>query len=404
MPFRAAVGGALRKQGNWWLTKWVVRPYFALGIRAVRLIRRPIVVGITGSVGKTTTTATIAAMLGHPAARQVVGRVGYTKNNMNSHWGVPLTIMGQDSYLPDALPARLAAVAAAPWRALLSRDYPRVLILELGTSRKGMLDQLGRLARPDIGIVTTVGPSHLERLKTTRGVAEEKSAVVRWTSPRGLVILGDGHDHIDLLRSRARAPVMMVGGRGVELSRNIARVVGRRLGLRDAVIEEALAGVEPPKGRLHRIDAGRLTIIDDSYNANPLSVKLGLDTLAEASAGRRVAVLGTMAELGDESGRHHREVGEYARPRCDLLIGVGEAARGYAPDRWFATSAECARGIEELVRPGDWVLVKGSASVGMSTVVERLREAGCPTAGAGAFDRSGRRPGEPRAPLDTNSA
>lgn len=370
------VVGPVQRQLRWWLTKIVVRPYLAFCIAAVRWRFRPVIVAVTGSVGKTTTTTMIAGVLKHPDARPVVGGVGYTRNNMNSHWGVPLTILRHDHYLADDIFGRLRELLGIGRRLLRMRDYPGVLVLELGTSRKGMLDRLARLARPQIGVVTTVGPSHLENLKTLEGVAEEKSAVVRWTSPSGLVVLGGGHEHIELLRSKARAPVIIVEGRGIELARNIARVIGRRLGVPDSAIEAALADPDLPKGRLNRIELGDITVIDDSYNANPLSMKLGLDTLAESTTpGRRVAVLGAMAELGDLSSRYHREIGEYARGRCDKLIGVGDAARGYAPDRWFATSHECAERLGELVGAGDCVLVKGSASIGMAVIIEELRKA-----------------------------
>jgi UDP-N-acetylmuramoyl-tripeptide--D-alanyl-D-alanine ligase len=168
------------------------------------------------------------------------------------------------------------------------------------------------------------------------------------------------------------------------LSKNIARVVARRLGVPDQAVESALEAAGATKGRLNRLQARDLTVIDDSYNANPLSMRLGLDTLAEAApAGcRRVAILGTMGELGAESERYHREIGQHARRCADLVIGVGDMGRRYAPDRWFEDSESCARAIGGLVSPGDWLLVKGSASVAMSRVVDRLmRDAGGRTSG-----------------------
>ena len=118
-----------------------------------------------------------------------------------------------------------------------------------------------------------------------------------------------------------------------------------------------------------------MRVIDDSYNANPASMRLGLDTLVtEARAGeRRVAILGTMAELGDRSAAYHAEIGRYARARADVVIGVGEQAHHYAPDALFPDSAACAAALDGLLRRGDHVLVKGSASVGMDGIVERIR-------------------------------
>ena len=119
-----------------------------------------------------------------------------------------------------------------------------------------------------------------------------------------------------------------------------------------------------------------MTIIDDSYNANPLSMRLGLDRLTEAAqpVQRRVAFLGSMGELGDEAAQYHQQIGAYAHQKADVVIGVGELARHYGPDHWFADSDECARQVNRLVGPDDCVLVKGSHSVHMQR--NRRRAAG----------------------------
>ena len=112
-----------------------------------------------------------------------------------------------------------------------------------------------------------------------------------------------------------------------------------------------------------------MTVIDDSWNANPMSMKLGLDVLAELSqpGQRPVAILGHMAELGDEGARYHEEVGIYARTRADLVIGVGELSRLYKPDLWFDNIDACAAQIEALLHRGDLLLVKGSHSSRLGT-------------------------------------
>ena len=359
------------------LSDAVVTPYLLLLAGLVLRVRRPQIVGVTGTVGKTTTTTAIAAVLTHPQARAIVGTVGQARDNMNNFRGLPLTVLQLDRHLPDDPVERLLALIRLPGRALrlaMASDYPHVLVLEMGTLGKGHLRRLANVARPDIGVITTVGAAHLETLGTIEGVAEEKAAIARATRPNGLVVLGAGHSHLDLLRRTANAPVVEVAGRGTDLADEIARVVGRRFGIPEAVIDAALAAAERPAGRLQMSRTSNLTVIDDSYNANPLSMKLGLDTLREgAGASRRVAVLGTMAELGDESARFHREIGDYARERCDMLIGVGDAARDYRPDHWFASPDACASVLRDLVRSGDHFLVKGSASANMSCIVEALR-------------------------------
>ena len=227
-------------------------------------------------------------------------------------------------------------------------------------------------------MVTTIGPAHLVRLKTIDGVLREKGAVVQAVPPSGLVVLGQDHDHVGRLEALAQAPVVKLPGRGLELSARIARTVARRLEVSDEVVDAALETFEPPDGRLRLWRLDHLTVLDDSYNANPLSMKLGLETLGTmAAAGkRRVAVLGDMSELGEEAPRFHREIGALARRSADLLVGVGELARYYEPDQWYSTSRACAKDIECLLEAEDCVLVKGSHAVHMKCIVQKLEKIG----------------------------
>jgi UDP-N-acetylmuramoyl-tripeptide--D-alanyl-D-alanine ligase len=160
------------------------------------------------------------------------------------------------------------------------------------------------------------------------------------------------------------------------LSQNISREVARHMGVPGDVVEAALREFKSPQGRLTRLDLPGLTVIDDTYNANPLSMKLGLDSLAEiaAAGGRRIAILGGMAELGDDTPRHHEAIAAHARARVDVLVGVGELARHYQPDHWFESTRDCAERIDDLIGAGDCLLLKGSASVRLWDLVPKLRE------------------------------
>jgi UDP-N-acetylmuramoyl-tripeptide--D-alanyl-D-alanine ligase len=355
-------------------------PVFLLSARLVVRIRAPLIIGVTGSVGKTTTTEMISAVLASPGAQRLVGPIGKSSENMNDDVGLPLAILQYDDWLVWRL-QKLVATFLAPWRALtlafLSR-YPKVLVLEYGTHWKGHLHRLAKLAPPKIAVVTAIGPAHLDRLKSLEGVAEEKGALVSAVPPSGLVILGVGHSYVSHLERKARAPVLKVEGRGVELSRNIAIAIGRHLRVPEEDITSALGAFKPAHARLNRLTFAELTVIDDTYNANPLSMRLGLDVLAETAgrAQRRVAILGAMRELGEDGARHHAEVSAYAKSRTDLLIGVGDLAKYYEPDHWFESNQGCVDRVGELIRPGDCVLVKGSRSVRLEWVVERLREIG----------------------------
>lgn len=193
---------------------------------------------------------------------------------------------------------------------------------------------------------------------------------------QGLAITGEIPDYRAEIAAEVTAPVVVAHGEGQELARNIAVIIGRHFGASDEALEDALATVELPEGRLSRTEAGSMTVIDDSYNANPLSMKFGLKSFAEQAAPgrRRVAVLADMLELGSEARRYHEEIGAYAREMADVLVGVGELARHYQPQHWFANADECARGIDRIVAPGDIVFVKGSGGMEMAKVVKQLAE------------------------------
>jgi UDP-N-acetylmuramoyl-tripeptide--D-alanyl-D-alanine ligase len=349
--------------------------YCSFCARVVLRIRKPLIIGVTGSAGKTTAVHMITAVLRHPAARQIVGAVACSVHNMNDDIGLPLTVLRYEHWIGrrnvwKALLLLLRALSLA-----FFVRYPRVLVLEYGTHWQGHLHRLVKVARPSIGVVTTIGPAHLERLKTLQGVVHEKSAIVSAVPPSGLIVLGSDHDYVADLEAQAKGQVVKLPGRGADLARNIARVVALHLGVPKQAIEAALAEVRPVKGRLNELRLGGLTVIDDSCNANPLSMRLGLDRLAEVAqpGQRRIAFLGSMGELGDEARQYHQQIGAYAQQKADVVIGVGELARHYGPNHWFPDSSECARQVHGLVGAGDCVLVKGSASVRMHVIIDLLQ-------------------------------
>jgi len=361
------VNKALRRRFHAYLLFWA---------RVVVRVRRPCVVGITGSVGKTTTKEAVAAVLRHPDARRTVGDVWATPGNRNEPRDFALLFLGRER-APTTRGGWIAFVTTLPLRALAlatAARYPDVFVVECAATRLGSLRARIAVARPTIAIVTAVGPAHLETFKTLDNIRHEKAELVRATPPWGLVVLAQDSEHVATMDREARAPVVKVPGRGREFALGAARVVGRHLGVPDEVVDRALGEFGAVVGRLDVMELGSVTVIDDSFNANPLSMQLGLDTLAERArpGQRRVAILGMMAELGPESARYHEEIGGYARARADVVVGVGEVATHYRPDRWFPTSAACADGLSDLVRPSDCILVKGSHSVHLRQVVRRL--------------------------------
>ena len=360
------------------LSDRLVVPYLFFWARLVLWLRKPFIIGVTGSVGKTTTTEMIAAVLGHRGCEPIVGRVGRTSER-NDLQGLALTVLRLETSFSDYLPRRLITLCSLPRHALrlaTTSYYPKLLVLEYGTAGEGQLYQLTKFARPTIAVVTTIGPAHLEGLKTLEGVVEEKSTLVRAVPPSGLVIIGQDHSYVSELEREAKAPVIKVPGRGTELSQNITRAVCQYLRVPEEVMASALKTFTGPKSRLNRLTFSDLTVIDDSYNANPLSMKFGLDTLADTAepGQRRLAILGFMAELGEHARGYHEEIGAYARSRADVVMGIGDLAKHYKAYHWFETSDACAEQIELFIRPGDCVYVKGSYSARMGTIVKKIRE------------------------------
>ena len=351
--------------------------YVSFWARLVVRRWRPLVIGITGSVGKTTTKELLGAVLTHPGARTSVGVTWTSAGNMNNDRSLPLALLG---YRVSATTRRrmLVRVLTVPFRALrllTLGGYPRTLVLEFAAGPTSTISRTAALAPPHIAIVTAIGPAHLDHFKSVVAIVEAKGALVRATAPDGLVVLGADSPPVRDMARMTRARVVMVPGRGRPLSENIARVVARHLGVADDVIESALAARGSVASRGELLSFGQIAVINDAFNANPLSMAHGIETLhARAMPGqRRVAVLGDMLELGEESARYHREMGALARSHADLLIGVGALARDYEPDHWFASSDDCAAAVASLARPGDLVLVKGSRSVRMDRVTEALR-------------------------------
>jgi len=366
-----------------------------LGLARRRRFGGP-VIAITGSSGKTTTRRLLAAIVSRRfETHQPV-------KNFNNHVGVPLTLLG--------LEAR-----------------HRAAVLELGCSGFGEIALLTRLCEPNIGLVTNVGPAHLEQLGDLDGVARAKGelftelnadavAVVNLDDPRVAAMNRRPAKKVTFGRS-AEADVRLVDRRTEELAGQLVAIEtgGRRiearlsllgahnaanalaaaaaavaLGLTDAEIADGLSAAEPMPGRL-ALRPGPLgsQLIDDTYNANPASTSAALEVLTEvAPAGRRIAVLGDMLELGEASLRAHLEVGARAARRdLALLVTVGErgasigrgAVEAGLPDelhRHAADHAQAARMVRERLCQGMAVLIKGSRGMRMERVLLALTEGG----------------------------
>lgn len=382
---------------------------------------RPRVVAVAGSVGKTSTTRAVAAVL----ARAF--RTRSPIKNYNNEIGVPLTILGQGA----------AGVSPFGWAAVFGRSawlafgpaqaYPEVLVLEMATDKPGDLDWLVALAPPDVSVLTAVSEEHTEFLGDLDGVAKEEGTIVR--AARGTAVLNADDPRVAAMASDAVRPLLygfaahadvraesteteaafgtvftrfglVIGGvrRPVNLPQAIgdgnvsaalaAAAVALALGVDPDVIPYGLAEYQPPPGRL-RVLPGTdgLTLVDDTYNSSPRAAELALRTFRALPSGpgaRRVAALADMLELGHLTEESHRRVGALAAESgLDLLIGVGPASErlcraareaGMPEERVLHVrdAAAAVAALDGRLGRGDLLLVKGSRGMRMERVVKAL--------------------------------
>ena len=327
--------------------------------------------GVTGSTGKTSTKDILAALIRSRASTHA------SQENFNTEIGLPLTI-------------------------LEAERGTEMLVLEMAMRGEGQIAELAEIAEPDVGVIVNVGPVHLEILGTVERVAAAKAELIRDLRPGAACVvpasepLLDSHlrDDLDTWTFGPGGQVQLLAmdgehaeieARGEQIQLELsyrephnllntlaavaaARALGVRVGGAVNVQFSSMRGevVELPGG---------VVVVNDCYNANPMSMRAALDHLAESPAERRIAVLGTMAELGKDSPEYHREIGAHAAERgVDLLVPVGEEALAYTAGfdgetQPVATPEEAGALLEEVARPGDRVLVKGSRSVGLERVL-----------------------------------
>lgn len=347
------------------------------------------VVGITGSVGKTSTKEFIAAVLADKY------KVHKTAGNYNNEVGLPLTIFG-------------------------IQEDDQIAVLEMGINTFGEMHRLSEVAKPDICVMTNIGQCHLENLIDRDGILRAKSEIFDFMNPQGTVIVNGDDDKLATIHEvYGKAPVTFgmnknnaiwadnIENRGLLGSRadihmgdalvhaNIplpgehmiynamaAAAVGLQFDMTKEEIAAGISHVEAVAGRSHLIEAGDKVIIDDCYNANPVSMKAAIDLLATAP-GRKVAILGDMFELGENEKAMHGEVGQYAAEKgIDLILCVGglsasmyeEAVKNGGNAKHFEKREELEEVLGNLLQPGDTVLVKASHSMAFENIVKNIQE------------------------------
>jgi UDP-N-acetylmuramoyl-tripeptide--D-alanyl-D-alanine ligase len=350
------------------------------------------VLGVTGSSGKTTTKNILHALFSR------LFPVVASPSSFNNDIGVPHTL-------------------------LLADETTRLLVVEMGTNHPGEIAALCRIARPEIGIITNVGASHLAGLGSLEGVAREKGYLAEALPREGLLVLNAGSRQRAELAGRTRANVLTfsVEGTGSERGDLDARelyfhsggttfklegqevtspllgthnvenllaalCVARGMGVALEQLLPAVSTLRPARARMERVELGGVTLFDDCYNANPQSLRAAVRVLAGLHGhGRRVLVMGDMLELGELSAELHHAIGrEAAAAGVDAIVFVGTYVKAAASGALegglgadalvhFATTEEAAAGTAELVRAGDVVLVKGSRGMALERVVAAIK-------------------------------
>lgn len=333
------------------------------------------VLGVTGSVGKTSVKDIARALL--------PGRVHANSENFNNEIGLPLTVL------------------QAP-------DDTEILVLEMAMRGRGQIAELAAIAEPEVAVITNVGPVHVELLGSVEAIAAAKAEILDDLPADGTAVApveaGELEPHL------MRAPKQLRFGPGGDVeavdvkivegvtealvstplgtrrfhfpfteSHNLSNALaaiaaGVAFGADLGAMADRAASIGFSRFRGERLElSGGIVLVNDCYNANPVSMRAALDHLATLEAPRSVAVLGEMGELGPGSAGYHREVGEHARAAgIDFVIGVGLPARDYDPDELVADPGEAAELLAAQLEPGDAVLVKGSRSAGLEAVAEQL--------------------------------
>lgn len=379
---------------------------------------KPLIIAITGSVGKTSTKEAIKTLL------KSKFYIRSNPKNFNNEIGVPLTILGIKTLKKNIL-WWITIFLKAIFK-LIYTNYPKILVLEIAADKPNDIKYLINIIKPRIGVVTAIGdiPVHVEFYSGPEEVAREKRKLIEMLPPIGWAILNYDDEIVLEMKNKTRAKVLTYGfderaqikcinyenqikngvPKGinfkVEYKGNIvpfklnnvfgkqqiyaalaAIAVGLIFNFNLVEISEALTNYKTPPGRMHLIEGIKETyIIDDSYNASPLSMLAALETLAILPGKRKIAVLGDMLELGKYSLEAHKTIGERASKISNYIFCIGERAKficseaenlGFEKKNLFTfdTSDQAGKKLQEIIKKGDLILVKGSRAMEMEKIV-----------------------------------
>ncbi len=400
---------------------------------------RPGIIGVTGSVGKTSTKQAILAVFGNDR------RVRASYGNFNTSMGHPLTILGDwksseldlfglqnksGENLVRKLLFLFKVFSVSIYRLIFRHAYPELLILEYGVDKPGDMRELLQVVKPNIAIITAIGevPAHVEFFAGPEAVAREKSRLIEFLPAAGFAILNSDDMTVANVKERTRAKIINYGfnqlatvritnfehkttpngiiginfkieyggsyvpirldnciGKGHAYATCAAACVGLIFGLNLVKIAENFKNYKALSGRsMIRTGIKNTVIIDDSYNASPMSMHAGLDTLKSLKAKRKIAVLGDMLEIGEYTIEEHQSLGALVAKSADLLVTVGPRAKFIAEGarkakmvgrniKSFDTVDEAKIAVQNLLKKDDVILIKGSHGMELDKIVEEIK-------------------------------
>ena len=403
--------------------KRLIAKILAYQAKALLAKHKPKILGITGSVGKSSTKEAIAAVL------ETKFKIRKSKKSYNSELGLALAILGLETAWRS--PIGWIKNIVSGFKEIWNKDFPEFLVLEMGVDRPKDFDSLLKIVKPSIAVITAIGqiPVHVEFFSGPEEVAKEKSKLVKNLHADGYAILNFDDEIVLEMKNNTRAKVITYGfGEGANIVASnykvsldgitfkmayegsivpvklnkvfgkqyiysilAATAVGIIFYINFIEIVQALQNFQPPPGRLREIAGIKQSIIlDDSYNASPLATHAALDLLSELSVtlpsgkeGRKIFVFGDMLEIGRFTILAHQAVGEKAAKIADILITIGPRSKFTAGEAMaqgmkaknvvnFSTSQEAAEFVKNIVKEGDIILVKGSQGIRTEKVVEEL--------------------------------
>lgn len=398
------------------MLKNIVKKILIWEAKMALLRHKPRIIGITGSVGKSSAKALISCVLDKRF------NVRESPKSYNSEIGLALSILGLPTYYNNFFrwPKNIINGFFEIW----NKKFPEILVLEMGVDRPKDLDKLLSIARPDIAVVTAIGeiPVHVEFFSGPEEIAQEKSKILKYLPADGYAVLNFDDDAVLSMGEKTKAHVVNYGfgehaeflasnykvtlegltfkmdHEGSSVPARLTKVLGKHnvypalcafavgkiMGLNLIEISEYLSVCEYPPGRMRLLDGIKGSkVIDDSYNSSPLASHAALDTLEELEAKRKIVVFGDMLEIGKYTIEAHRAMGEKVAKISKYLFAIGPRSKFVSQEALelgmpkenifnFSTSKEAVQTIKDLIEEGDLILVKGSQGMRMERIVEEI--------------------------------